>query len=303
MLAEYGTMRFGQVAKDALALAVEGFASYQLFCQTLATPERVANLKKYPASARVFLPDGVPPKLGCIFRQPDLGHTLSLMVQAEEKALDCGKSREVAIQAARDVFYKGNIARRMVDALQALGGLYTLDDFAEYSSSLEEPISTTYRGYEIYTNRTWTQGIVLLQTLNILESYDRASLGHNRSQAMHLQVEALKLAFADRERYAGDPSFVDVPVEGLLSKRYAALRRSILNTDTAQATYPPGDPRRMRAVADGQPAFERSLTPHPPSDPDGTTHLAVVDVFGNMEPLPAHSPACRKEWSWATQAS
>ena len=164
-----------------------------------------------------------------------------------------GPVTQAALQAARDVFYKGDVARRMVQALHDLGGLYTYEDFAEYTSPLEEPLSTTYRGYQLFTNRTWTQGITLLQTLNILEGYDLAAMGHN-SPRPYVQVEALKLAFADREAYVGDPAHVDVPVEGLLS-RYAALRRGLIDPNQAQAVYPPGDPRKMLAVA---PDYRRS---------------------------------------------
>src|SRR4029434_10967157 len=110
----------------------------------------------------------------------------------------------------------------------------------EYTSPLEEPLSTTYRGYELCTNSTWSQGITLLQALNILEGYDLAALGHNSPEAIHVQVEALKLAFADRERYVGDPTHVEVPVEGLLSREYAALRRGLIDLNQAQAVYPPG---------------------------------------------------------------
>ncbi len=282
MLSEYGTMSFRQVSESALALAGDGFPAYQLFTRTIATPNRMENLQKYPDSARVFLPDGRPPALGTIFKQTDLARTLLLMTQAEDSSLNGGKSRETAIQSARDVFYKGDVAKRMVSALEDLGGLYTFDDFAEYESPFEEPISTTYRGYEIFTNRTWTQGITLLQTLNILESSDLSSLGHNSPEAIHLQVEALKLALADREKYAGDPAFVDVPFDGLLSKDYAGLRRHLLNTDKAQAEYPAGDPRNMLAALNGHRQVESSRTADVAFDQDGTTHLAVVDSQGNM---------------------
>jgi len=214
MLTNYGTMSFGQVVESALSLASDGFPAYQLFSRTIGTPERMANLNKYPDSARIFLPNGKPPELGAIFQQQDLGRTLSLMNQAETQALGQGKSREVGIQAARDVFYKGDVAHRMVGALKDIGGLYDMDDFADYESPLEEPISVKYRGYEIYTNQSWTQGITLLQTLKILEGYDLGSMGHNSAKAVHLQVEVLKLAMADRERYVGDPAHVDVPFDG-----------------------------------------------------------------------------------------
>jgi gamma-glutamyltranspeptidase/glutathione hydrolase len=283
MLSQYGTMSFGQVVESARHFASNGFPAYQLLHRAIGSAERMANLQKYPDSARVYLPNGKPPALGSMFVQEDLGGTLSLMAEAEEKALSQGQTREAAIQAARDVFYKGDAARRMVEALQALGGLYTYEDFAEYESPLEEPVSTTYRGYQIFTNRSWTQGITLLETLNILEGFDLAALGHNSPQAIHLQVEALKLAFADREQYVGDPAFVDVPFDGLLSKGYAALRRSLIDPDKAQAQYPAGDPRQMLAVLAGyQPREVSTMLEAVGGDSDGTTYLATVDSAGNL---------------------
>ncbi|MCI0787341.1 MAG: gamma-glutamyltransferase family protein [Chloroflexi bacterium] len=283
MLSSYGTMSFRQVAETALGLAQKGFPAYQLLCRAIGSQERLANLRKYPDSARVYLRDGNPPELGSIFTQQDLGRTLSLMIQAEQQSLGQGHNREAGIDSARDVFYKGDVARRMVQALEDLGGLYTLDDFADYQSPQEEPISSTYRGYQIFTNRTWTQGITLLQALNILEGYDLAALGHNSPTAIHLQVEALKLAFADRERYVGDPDFVDVPVQELLSKEYAALRRGLIDDNQAQAHYPPGDPRRMLAVADEpKAAAPAAYAEAAGGDQDGTTYLATVDSQGNM---------------------
>ncbi len=283
MLSHYGTMSFSQVVESALGFACDGFPAYQLLHRAIGSPERLTNLQKYPDSARVYLPNGKPPALGSLFTQPDLAHTLALMVEAEQQALEQGQSREAAMQAARDVFYKGDVARRMVRALQALGGLYTYEDFAEYTSPLEEPLSTTYRGYELFTNRTWTQGITLLQALNILEGYDLVAMGHNSPQAIHVQVEALKLAFADREAYVGDPTHVEVPVEGLLSKEYAALRRGLIDPNQAQAVYPPGDPRKMLAVAPDYRPQPTAPTLEPVGgDADGTTYLATVDAQGNM---------------------
>ena len=287
MLANYGTMSFAQVVESALDFATTGFPVYQLLNRAISSPERMSNLQKYPESARVYLPDGQPPALGTMFIQKDLGRTLSLMAHAEEQALGKGLTRASAIQAARDVFYKGDVAHRMSEALERLGGFYTYEDFADYESPLEEPIAVTYRGYQIFTNRTWTQGITLLETLNILEGFDLAALGHNSPQAVHIQVEALKLAFADRERYVGDPAFVDVPVRELLSPEYAALRRTLISPDKAQAQYPPGDPRRMLAVAEGWRVSAASrpaqLDPEPVGgDADGTTYLSTVDGEGNM---------------------
>ena len=282
MLSNFGTMSFGQVVESALTLASDGFPAYQLFSRTIGTPERMENLKRYPDSARIFLPNGQPPELGTIFKQTDLARTLSLMNQAEEKALGQGKARDAGIQAARDVFYKGDVAHRMVSALKNIGGLYEMDDFADYESPLEEPISVNYRGYEIYTNQSWTQGITLLQALGILEGYDLGSMGHNSAKAVHLQVEALKLAMADREQYVGDPAHVDVPFDGLLSDEYAALRRGLLDAASAQAEYPPGDPRNLRAIAPDYKTSPSSRAEEFVADNDGTTHLATVDSHGNM---------------------
>jgi gamma-glutamyltranspeptidase/glutathione hydrolase len=283
MLAEYGTMSFNQVVESALDFASRGFPAYQLLTRAIGSQDRIRNLQKYPESARIYLPDGRPPVLGSLFVQKDLGQTLSLMARAEEKSLAQGKTRRAGIQSARDVFYKGDVAQRMAQSLQNLGGLYTYEDFAEYESPMEKPISITYHGYEIFTNRTWTQGITLLQTLNILEGFHLASLEQNGPQAIHLQVEALKLAFADREKYTGDPDFVDVPVDGLLSKEYAALRRSLIRPDNAQAEYPPGDPRKMLAKAVGHQFRETApVVESVGGDADGTTYLATVDSTGNM---------------------
>ena len=130
MLSHYGTMSFSQVVESALGFARDGFPAYQLLHRTIGSPDRLANLQKYPDSARVYLPNGKPPALGSLFTQPDLARTLTLLVEAEQQALGQGQARAAALQAARDVFYKGDVARRMVQALQALGGLYTYEDFA-----------------------------------------------------------------------------------------------------------------------------------------------------------------------------
>ena len=281
MLACYGTMSFGQAVHAALSFARDGFPTYQLLNQGITGWE--ANIRKYPESAKTYLPKGQPPVLGSIFTQPDLASTLSAMVEEEVLALGRGLNREQAIEAARDVFYKGNPARRMVKVLQELGGLHAIDDFGDYVSPWEEPVSATYRGYEIFTNRSWTQGVSLLQALNILEGDDLASLGHNSVEGIHLQVEALKLAMADRERYVGDEDFVDVPIDGLLNKEYARLRRQLINPSRASADYPAGDPVRLQAVEGSRASSPSSrFEVAPARGSEGTTYLAAIDSQGNM---------------------
>ena len=155
--------------------------------------------------------------LGARVVQKDLAHTLRLLVEAESGAT----SREAGIRAARDRFYTGDIAERMVRFTREQGGWLTMQDLAEFHVAVEEPVKTTYRGYEVYACGPWCQGPVVPQTLNILEQYDLASQDRFSAEVYHLILEALKASFADRDRYYGDPRFVDVPIDGLLSKAYA----------------------------------------------------------------------------------
>src|ERR671934_1496598 len=171
----------------------------------------------------------------------------------------------------------------VISALLAVLSHYGTMSFRQVVESALGFARDGFPTYQLFTNRTWSQGITLLQALNILEGYDLAALGHNSPQAIHLQVEALKLAFADREMYVGDLAHVEVPVAGLLSKEYAALRRGLIDLNQAQAVYPPGDPRKMLAVAPDYRPQPAAPTLEPVGgDADGTTYLATVDAQGNM---------------------
>ena len=282
MLSRYGTMSFNQVVESAFGFARDGFPAYQLLNSGIAGWQD--NISRYADSARTYLPNGRPPALGSIFTQPDLADTLAMMAGEESRALGRGAGREDAIQAARDLFYQGDPARRMAKALQGLGALHTYDDFADYTSPWEEPVSTTYRGYRIFTNRSWTQGVSLLQALNILEGDDLAAAGHNSARAIHLQVEALKLAMADREMHVGDEDFMDVPLDGLLSKEYARLRRQLIDDNCAAADYPAGLPGKPAAAGErnAAAASPRRLQEVPAGGSEGTTYLAAIDSQGNM---------------------
>ena len=279
MLSAHGTTSFEQAAASAIQLADGGFPAYPLFSRTIATPARFANLSAHADSARVFLPGGSPPPVGSNFRQPDLARTLSLMAQAENDALAAGADREGGIQAARDCFYKGDPARRMVAALKELGGLYDYEDFAEYESPFEEPVSVNYRGYTVYTNRTWTQGMALLQTLSILEGVDLAALGHNSPEAIHVQVEALKLAMADRERYAGDPISWTFRLMGCCRRGMARCAFRCWTGIGHRPSTRRGDPRAMRAAVNG---VGVAHVVEAAGEFDGTTYLSTADAQGNM---------------------
>ena len=207
MLAEFGTMSLA----DVLAPAIEMAEGYPIEAGAVNSIERSREeILKWSYSQRVFLPNGTaedpePPAVGEIFRQPDLKVTLEKLVAAERDALAAGADRKAAIYAAYDRFYRGDIAEELVRATQEYGGLITLDDLDRWEVKLEEPLKTSYRGIDVYKLTTWTQGPVLLQTLNILENFDLKGMGYNSTRYIHTLYQAMNLAYADRDFYYGDP--------------------------------------------------------------------------------------------------
>ena len=186
----------------------------------------------------MFAADGRFPRPGEIFRQPDLANTLERMVSAEGKALAKGSSRAGAIAAVRDYFYRGPIAREIAAFVEESGGLLRYEDFASFRLDIEKPLSTNFFGYEVYKAGFWTQGAAMLEALNVLEGYDLQAVGWNTSDYLHRVVEALKLAFADRDAWYGDPEFTEMPA-GLLSKDYAAERRESIHLQSASPLFRP----------------------------------------------------------------
>src|SRR4029453_2611411 len=183
------------------------------------------------------------PEPGEIFRQPDLAATLRKLVDAEAAALRSGKSRGDAIRAAYDRFYKGDIAQELVRGMREDGGLFTMEDLASWRVKIEEPLSTTYRGIDVYKLAQWQQGPVLLQALKILENANVKALAHNTPKYMHTIYQTMNLAFADRDFYYGDPAFPpEEPMRGLLSKEYAKKRAALMNLEKNDPTVKPGDP-------------------------------------------------------------
>ena len=249
MLAEYGTMSLQQVLAPAMQLA----AGYPIDAQTANSMERgKARIKEWPYSKKVFLPHSgekrEAPEPGEIFVQKDLLQTLSKMVDAEKEALRQKKSRKVAIMAANDRFYKGDIAKELVRGCREQGGLFTLEDLAKWKPLEEEPLSVNYKGIEVYKLQQWTQGPALLQALNILENYDLKSMGYNSSQYIHTVYQAMNLAFADRDFYYGDPYFPpEEPIKGLLSKEYAKQRSALINPEKNEPAIGPGDPYQFES--------------------------------------------------------
>ncbi|MEO8275399.1 MAG: gamma-glutamyltransferase [Thermoanaerobaculia bacterium] len=244
MLAEYGTMTLA----DVLAPAQEMADGYAIEAQLANSIERFKKeISAWPASRGVFLPHaGAPresPVAGEIFRQPDLKATLAKLVEAEAAARRAGKDRKQAIYAASERFYRGDIARELARGTQAEGGLLTEQDLADWKVKIEEPVSTSYRGIEVYKLDTWTQGPAMLQALNILETLDLKSMGYDSARYIHALYQAMNLAFADRDFYYGDPAFPPLePLAGLLSKDYARSRAATIDWTKNDAAVKPGDP-------------------------------------------------------------
>jgi gamma-glutamyltranspeptidase/glutathione hydrolase len=236
-LREFGTKSFSAAVEPAIELA-DGFPIDEM--RVSVVRNSMQYLQRWPASRNVFLPNGQPPQLGDIFRQPDLARTLRSMAAVEKKALAAGASRANAIDAVRDYFYRGDIARRIGEFSKQNGGLLRYEDMEAFRLEPEEAVSTTYHGYTVYKPGFWSQGPAMLEALNILEGFNLAQMRANSADYIHTMVEALKLAYADRDTYYGDPKFVKIPAARLLSKEYADERRKLI-TNAASLEFRPGD--------------------------------------------------------------
>lgn len=248
MLAEFGTLSLAEVLGPALSMAA-GYPIEQNMVDQLNVYAPL--LRAWPDSRRVMLPHDRggeqagtgAPAAGELFVQQDLLVTLGKLVEAEQEALQAGKTRKQAILAAYDRFYKGDIAREIARGTQAAGGLITEQDLANWQVHIEEPVMTTYKGIDVYKLNTWVQGPVLLQALNLLEGFDLRGMGYNSVEYIHTLYQAMNLAFADRDFYYGDPYFPpEEPVAGLLSKDYARDRAKTIDPTRNDPRAKPGDP-------------------------------------------------------------
>jgi gamma-glutamyltranspeptidase/glutathione hydrolase len=235
-LRDFGSKSFSEEIQPAVELA-DGLAIDEMRAGTIARVRRFLDL--WPDSKKTFMPDGQVPMPGEIFRQPNLAKTLRAMAAAEKKALSAGAGRVAAIDAVRDFFYRGDIAHRIDAFMRANDGLLRYEDMAAFKLEPEEPVSTDYHGYKVYKPGFWSQGPAMIEALNILEGYDLRSLGVNSSEYIHKVVEALKLSYADRDTYYGDPKFNHIPTDVLLSKTYAAERRKQIGHN-ASLDFVPG---------------------------------------------------------------
>ena len=245
MLAEYGKLSL----KEVLAPAIQMADGYAIEAQTTNLIEtNKARIKQWKYSPAVYLPHlgekREAPEAGEIFVQKDLAATLRKLVDAEQAALKAGKSRKEAIYAAYDRFYKGDIAQEIVRGVREEGGLFTMEDLANWKVKIEEPLSVRYKGVDVYKLQQWQQGPAMLEALNILENADLKKMGYNSALYLHTVYQAMSMAFADRDFYYGDPAFAKTPqpMKGLLSKEYAKSRYAQIDWLRNDATIKPGDP-------------------------------------------------------------
>ncbi len=309
MLAEFGSMSLADVLAPSMQMA-EGYPIEASQANNMERRREI--LSQWPDSKKVFLPhldepakDGqehrAAPYPGENFQQHDLLATLEKLVEAEKKALAAGKTRKEAIYAAYDRFYRGDIAEELVRATREQGGLITMEDLDRWQVYIEEPVSTDYRGIDVYKLTHWVQGPVMLQALNILENMDLKSMGFNSAAYMHALYQAMNLAFADRDFYYGDPYTPPVePIDGLLSKDYARSRYKTIDWKHNNDEVKPGDPYLFQegdnpflnlleqwtpvppeAEAEGEGSWQQtSLMTRDESFVAGTTSIQATDAEG-----------------------
>jgi gamma-glutamyltranspeptidase / glutathione hydrolase len=264
-LENFGTKSFAEVAAPAIEDA-DTFPATEIFSNTLGMFQRIIAL--WPASQQFYFPNGSLPKPGELVHMPSLARTLREMVAAEKKAHG---NRVAKLRAVHDLFYKGDIAKRIAAFNEQNGGLIAYDDLASFHAELDQPRNTSYRGYVVNKPGFFTQGPVMIEALNILEGYDLKAMGHNTPEYLHTVIEAVKLAFADRDRYYGDPKFSKIPEEILLSKEYAARRRKQIDPEHASMESRPGDLGASAPMTGGSGN----------SKDHDTTCVDAFDKFGN----------------------
>jgi gamma-glutamyltranspeptidase/glutathione hydrolase len=280
-LERWGTLSFADVATPAIERAERGFPVSDFSAHLMA-----ANADRYrlwPTSAALYLREDRPYRAGEILVQRELAETLRRMAAAERRA---GGSRAAGVRAARDEFYRGETARRIAEFHRREDGPLGLEDLAAFEVEVAPALETTFGDWRVAACGFWCQGPVLLQMLDMLEGVDLAGLGHNSPAYLHRLLETIKIAFADRDAFYGDPAFVAIP-PGLLSKAYARARGSLVGERAWRELPPPGDPRRLGAVGRREPAAVAGGSDEHPGTGAGrvdhldTSYVAVVDAHGN----------------------
>lgn len=260
-LERWGTLSFAEVAAAAARCARDGFVMHELMAQSIRTEQ--ADYAEWPSTRALFLPKGRPPEVGEVFVQAELAAVLDYM--ADEERAAAGGGRAAGLAAARDAFYRRDVADAIVRFHAAEGGWMTARDLAEFRVGVEPPVAGRFGRHTVYACGVWCQGPVLLQTLNLLDAGELATFGHNSAGYIHRLAEATKLAFADRETYYGDPDFVDVPLDRLLSADYSAAQRARIRDD---------------AVIDGAGLWPVGAVVDGPGSALDTSYACVVDRDG-----------------------
>jgi gamma-glutamyltranspeptidase/glutathione hydrolase len=314
MLAEFGTLSLKEVLAPAMQMA-DGYPIEDELARKIEREKQ--KLKQWPYSKKVFFPhlaaEHEGPRAGEVWRQPDLLATLQKLVDAEAAAIAEGKSRKEAILAANDRFYRGDIAEEFVRGSHEQGGLHTREDLANWRVKLETPVTTTFRGIEVYKLTHWTQGPVMLQALNLLEQFDLRSMGYDTARYIHTIYQVMNLAYADRDFYYGDPDFPPAePIRGLLSKEYAHSRAALIPMGANNPDIRPGNPYPFQGEKENPFAdILKKWSNVPPTDPPpktaqdraqldsdfraGTTSIQAADENGwviSVTPSGGWIPAC-----------
>ena len=287
LLDRMGTMSISEVFAPAIEYAEKGYPIDLMLAQSIDRGKN--NLGKYPTTAKIFLPNGQPLKAGELLKNPDYAQTLRKLVDAEKQALAKKATRSQAIKAAFDRFYKGDIAQEFERLFKENGGLLTAADLAAYEPQWTEPLRTTYRGYDVFSNPSTSRGgFEVLMQANLVERFDITSFGAGSPQATHALIEAIKVAKADIYRYVADPKFTVIPTVGMLSKQYAAARSGLIDMSKAGRYPDPGTPEgrpTTSAPQGAKSAFAKATAGQAfPERYDGeqhTTSFSIVDKFGN----------------------
>jgi gamma-glutamyltranspeptidase/glutathione hydrolase len=272
----FGKLPLSVLLEPAIGYARDGHPLDPSIAMFITRAQKTLSL--YPTSAALFLPGGQPPAPRSVFRNPDLARTLQSLADAETQALKGGADRDRALQAAYDYFYSGPIAQEFARFATQAGGWLRLDDLTAYQPRWDDPVTTNYRGLDVYSSPlTSRTGLEMCEQLNLVEGFDLAALPADGPQFTHLLIEAIKIAKADVYRYAADPKFAKTPVEGLLSKRFAAQRRKLIDLAKAGAYPEGGDPAGL-ALLERQRFASRGDDRTRGGD---TTSMSAVDADGN----------------------
>jgi gamma-glutamyltranspeptidase/glutathione hydrolase len=278
LLDRFGTMSIADVFAPAIEYAEKGYPIDPMLAESISRGK--TNLAKYPTTAKICLPGGQPLKAGELLKNPDYAATLRKLVDAERQAKAKGAARSAAIKAAFDRFYKGDIAQEFDRFFRENGGVMRASDLAEYQPQWTEPLRTSYRGFDVYSNPSTSRGgFEVLMQANLVEGFDLKSFGPQSPKTLHAEIEAIKIAKADIYRYVADPKFVTVPALGMLSKDYAASRRRLIDFARPGAYPSAGTPAGTTSTSQPQ-AGARAF----PDDYDAeqhTTSYSIADAFGN----------------------